>query len=109
MELVVYNTHDLPFPFGDALVCAILLLLEKLVGSASSLGVWSWLFTTPTTSRFHLETPSCVQSFSSWRSWLVAPLLWEYGAGCLQHPRPPVSIWRRPRVCNPSPLGEAGW
>jgi hypothetical protein len=73
MELVVYNTYDDSFPFGDALVCATLLLLEKLFGNASSLGAWSWLFTTPMTIRFHLVTPSCMQLFSSWRSRLVTP------------------------------------
>ncbi|CAB5210545.1 unnamed protein product [Rhizophagus irregularis] len=39
-----------------------------------------------------MVTPSCVQPFSIWRSWLVTPFLWEYKTDCLQHPRPSLSV-----------------
>ncbi|CAG8751099.1 5717_t:CDS:1, partial [Funneliformis caledonium] len=35
VNLVVYNTHELPFPFGDALICATIFLLVKPVGDAN--------------------------------------------------------------------------
>ncbi|GET64718.1 hypothetical protein RIR_jg7730.t2 [Rhizophagus irregularis DAOM 181602=DAOM 197198] len=38
-----------------------------------------------------MVTPSCVQPFSIWRSWLVTLFLWEYKTDCLQHPRPSFS------------------
>ncbi|KAF0420404.1 hypothetical protein F8M41_006992 [Gigaspora margarita] len=119
-----------PFPFGEAgwtIPGSMELVLTTLTATVSILEI----FTTHRQPSPFGGTLSCVQPFSFWRGRLVntytsstptsqhdpcdlhdlygKDFSWEHGIGAYNTHGNRLHLEVRSCVCNPSPLGEAGW